>query len=94
MARSSKTLVTIDIHDLEKMLRKIVRTERLAHAPQGLNLKGCRTTRVGQNFRIIFVICEGCKIEPDCAIVIARDWQTRRLFFLNVGPHDKAYAMK
>ncbi len=31
-----------------------------------LNLKGCRSAHVGMNFRIIFVICEECRREPEC----------------------------
>ncbi len=31
-----------------------------------LNLQGCRSARVGRNFRIIFVVCEECRKEPDC----------------------------
>ena len=31
-------------------------TERLGRAPRGLDLRGCRSARIGQNFRIIFVI--------------------------------------
>lgn len=31
-------------------------TELLGKASDGLNLKGCRSVRVGRNFRILFVI--------------------------------------
>jgi len=35
-------------------------TEKLGKKGK-LNLKGCRSARVGMNFRIIFVICEECR---------------------------------
>lgn len=42
-------------------------TELLGDVRGKLNLRGCRSTRVDRNFRIIFVICEECRRVPECA---------------------------
>jgi mRNA-degrading endonuclease RelE of RelBE toxin-antitoxin system len=68
-------------------------TEPLGSKGQ-LNLKGCRSARVGRNFRIIFVICEECRKEPDCDYCYCEGLSDRTVVFLTVGPHDKAYAIK
>ncbi len=36
------------------------RTEKLGRVSGGLDLRGCRSSRIDRNFRIIFVICEEC----------------------------------
>jgi hypothetical protein len=59
-----------------------------------LNLKGCRSARVGMNFRIIFVICEECRREPECDYCFCEGLPDQAVIFLTVGPHEKAYAMK
>ena len=59
-----------------------------------LNLKGCRSARVGMNFRIIFVICEECRREPECYYCFCEGLPDQAVIFLTVGPHEKAYAMK
>lgn len=41
-------------------------TESLIDSSSGLNLVGCRSARVDRSFRIIFVICEECRLIPDC----------------------------
>lgn len=69
-------------------------TERLGRAPRGLDLRGCRSARVGQNFRLIFVICEECRKEPDCIFCECEGLADQTVVFLNLGPHDKAYAMR
>jgi mRNA-degrading endonuclease RelE of RelBE toxin-antitoxin system len=69
-------------------------TERLGHPPGALNLKGCRSARVGQNFRIIFVICEECRKEPECEYCFCEGLDDRTVVFLTVGPHEKAYRMQ
>ena len=43
-----------------------VRTERLGRVVSGLDLRGCRSARVGRNFRIIFVIREECRHIKEC----------------------------
>ena len=68
-------------------------TEKLGKKGK-LNLKGCRSARVGMNFRIIFVICEECRREPECEYCFCEGLPDQAVIFLTVGPHDKAYAMK
>ena len=67
-------------------------TEKLSKKGK-LNLKGCRRARVGMNFRIIFVICEECRKEPECEYCFCEGLPDQTVVFLTVGPHDKAYAM-
>ncbi len=69
------------------------RTERLGHPPGALNLKGCRSARVGRNFRIIFVICADCRKEPECLYCFCEGLPDRAIVLLTVRPHDKAYSM-
>ncbi len=69
-------------------------TERLGRASRGLDLRGCRSARVGQNFRIIFVICQECRQVPDCVYCECEGLPDASIVFLNVGPHEKAYAMR
>lgn len=61
---------------------------------KGSNLKGCRSARVGTNFRIIFVICEECRKEPECEYCYCEGLADQTIVFLTVGPHDKAYSMR
>ena len=68
-------------------------TEKLGKKGK-LNLKGSRSARVGMNFRIIFVICEECRREPECEYCFCEGLPDQTVVFLTVGPHDKAYAMK
>jgi mRNA-degrading endonuclease RelE of RelBE toxin-antitoxin system len=68
-------------------------TERLGKKGK-LNLKGCRSAHVGMNFRIIFVICDECRKEPECEYCFCEGLSDQTVVFLTVGPHDKAYAMK
>ncbi len=69
------------------------RTERLIHK-HGFNLKGGRSAHVGQNFRIIFVICEECRQEPACEYCFCEGLADQTVVFLTVGPHEKAYKMQ
>jgi mRNA-degrading endonuclease RelE of RelBE toxin-antitoxin system len=71
-----------------------VGTERLGHPSGAINLKGCRSAHVGQNFRIIFVICKECRKEPECEYCFCEGLPDETVVFLTVGPHAKAYAMK
>jgi mRNA-degrading endonuclease RelE of RelBE toxin-antitoxin system len=59
-----------------------------------LNLKGCRSARVGMNVRIIFVICEECRGEPESEYCFCEGLPRQTVVFLTVGPHDRAYTMK
>ena len=68
-------------------------TERLGKKGK-LNLKGCRSAHVGMNFRIIFVVCEECRKEPECEYCFCDGLPDQTIVFLTVGPHDKAYAMR
>ncbi len=70
-----------------------VGTERLGKKGK-LNLRGCRSAHVGMNFRIIFVICEECRKEPECEYCFCEGLPDQTVVFLTVGPHEKAYAMK
>ena len=69
-------------------------TEQLGFPPGGLNLRGCRSAHIGRNFRIIFVVCEECRREPDCQFCFCEGRTDNTVVFLNIGPHDKAYAMQ
>ena len=40
--------------------------EILSVAAGPLDLRGCRSARVDRNFRIIFVICDECRLVPEC----------------------------
>ena len=69
-------------------------TEALADITKRLNLIGCRSARIDQNFRIVFVICEECRNLPDCEFCFCGNLPDQTIIFLTVGPHDKAYSMK
>ena len=69
------------------------RTERLGWVSGGLDLRGCRSSRVDRNFRIIFVICEECKPIKECQYCFCEEKEDKRVVFLTVGPHARAYAM-
>ena len=69
-------------------------TEKLTDASGKLNLRGCRSTRVDRNFRIIFTICEECRKIPFCEYCFCEELKDKTVVFLTVGPHDKAYAIK
>ncbi len=56
-------------------------TERLGHLPGALKLKGCRSARVGQNFRIIFVIREEHRKEPECGYCFCKGLDDRTVVF-------------
>jgi len=68
-------------------------TERLAHK-SGFNLKGCRSARIGRNFRIIFVICAECRQEPACDYCFCENLADDTMVFLTVGPHEQSYVMR
>ncbi len=69
-------------------------TEQLVDSAGKLNLAGCRSSRVNRNFRVIFVICEECRLIPDCEYCFCEGLTDRTVVFLTVCPHDKAYEMK
>jgi mRNA-degrading endonuclease RelE of RelBE toxin-antitoxin system len=69
-------------------------TETLGDAAGRLNLKGCRSIRIDRNFRIVFVICEECRVIPDCEFCFCDDLPDKTVVFLTVAPHDKAYSVK
>ncbi len=71
-----------------------INTELLADVSGKLNLRGCRSVRVDLNFRIIFVVCEECRVIPDCEYCFCEGLADRTVVFLTVGPHDRAYAMR
>jgi len=70
------------------------RTERLGRASGGLDLRGCRSARVGRNFRIIFVICEECRHIKECQYCFCGGREDETGVFLTVGPHNRAYTMR
>jgi len=69
-------------------------TELLSDPSGKLNLRGCRSARVGRNFRIIFVICEECRRVPECQFCFCEGLPDKTVVFLTVGPHEKAYRMR
>jgi hypothetical protein len=69
-------------------------TERLGRKPGGLDLRGCRSAPVGQNFRIVLVVCEECRRMPECQYCFCEGLPDRTVLFLTVGPHEKAYLMR
>jgi len=88
---------------LRKRIRKRVgqiledpydRTEYLGKVAGGLDLRGCRSARIGRNFRVIFVICEECRSVKECQYCFCEDRTDETVVFLTVGPHDRAYMMK
>jgi mRNA-degrading endonuclease RelE of RelBE toxin-antitoxin system len=70
------------------------RTERLGQVSGGLDLRGCRSARVGRNFRMIFVICEECQHIQECQYCFCEGREDETVVFLTVGPHDRAYTMR
>ena len=68
-------------------------TEKLGKKGK-LNLKGCRSARVGLNFRILVVICEECRNEPKCEYCFCEGLPDQTVVFLTLGPHERAYARK
>ncbi len=83
---------------IEKVVLQILadpytKTERLVHK-SGHNFKGCRSARIGRNFRILFVICRECRQEPACEYCFCEGLTDDTVVFLTVGPHDKAYMMR
>ena len=69
-------------------------TEFLVDVSGKLNLRGCRSVRVGRNFRVIFIICEECRRIPDCEYCFCDELADHSVVFLTVGPHDRAYNLK
>ena len=69
------------------------RTERLGRVSGGLDLRGCRSSRIDRNFRIIFVICEECQTIKECQYCFCEEKEGKTVIFLTVGPHVRAYAM-
>jgi mRNA-degrading endonuclease RelE of RelBE toxin-antitoxin system len=69
-------------------------SERLGKMPGGLDLRGCRNVRIAQGFRIIFVVCEGCRRVPECRYCFCESWSDKTVVFLTVGPHERAYAIR
>ncbi len=69
-------------------------TERLGKQPGGLDLRCCRSTHVGQNFRLLFVICEECRRVPECQYCFCEGLPDQTVVFLTVGPHEKAYLLR
>lgn len=69
------------------------RTERLGRVSGGLDLRGCLSSRIDRNFRIIFVICEECQPIPECQYCFCDERPDMTVVFLTVGPHDRAYMM-
>ena len=69
------------------------RTEQLGRVSDGLDLRGCRSSRIDRNFRIIFVICEECRSVEECQYCFCEGREDKTVVFLTVGPHDRAYAM-
>ncbi len=70
------------------------RTERLGQVSGGLDLRGCRSARVGRNFRLIFVICEECRYIQACQYCLCEGREDKTIVFLTVGPHNRAYTMR
>lgn len=69
-------------------------TERLGKVPRGKDLRGCRSIRVTQNFRIIFAICEECRRVPACQFCFCEGLPDETVVFITVGPHERAYAVR
>ena len=69
------------------------RTEQLGKVSGGLDLRGCRSSRIDRNFRIIFVICEECQLIKECQYCFCDGRDEKTVVFLTVGPHDRAYTM-
>lgn len=69
-------------------------TELLTDVSGKLNLRGCRSTRVDRNFRLIYVICGECRHISQCIYCFCDGLTDQKIVFLTVGPHDRAYAMK
>jgi Txe/YoeB family toxin of Txe-Axe toxin-antitoxin module len=69
-------------------------TELLSDLSAKLNLRGCRSARVDRNFRIVFVICEECRLMTKCEYCFCDGLANNTIIFLTVGTHDVAYAMK
>lgn len=69
-------------------------TERLGDKPGHVNLKGCRSARVGRNFRFVFVICEECRAVPECEYCFCEGLADKTVVFLTVGPHERAYRVR
>ena len=70
------------------------RTERLGRVSGGLDLRGCRSSRIDRNFRIIFVICEECQSIKECQYCFCEERTPETVVFLTIGPHTRAYAMR
>lgn len=56
----------IDKKCVQVLKNPYTNTELLADAMHGLNLKGCRSIRVDRNVRIVFIVCEECRLINDC----------------------------
>jgi mRNA-degrading endonuclease RelE of RelBE toxin-antitoxin system len=80
---------------VQRVLANPYHNAELLGDPSGkLNLRGCRSARVGRNFRIIFVICEECRGMPDCQFCFCEGLPDKAVVFLTVGPHQRAYRMR
>jgi len=76
------------------LVNPYLNTELLADATGRLNLRGCRSAHVDNNFRLILVICEECRKVAHCEYCFCTDLPDDTVVFLTVGPHERAYDMK
>ena len=86
-------------HRIQRKIEQILidpydRTERLGRVSGGLDLRGCRSSRIDRNFRIIFVICEECQSIKECQYCFCEGRKPETVVFLTIGPHARAYAMR
>lgn len=73
-------------HRIQRKIEQILidpydRTERLGRVSGGLGLRGCRSSRIDRNFRIIFVICEECQSIKECQYCFCEERTPETVFF-------------
>lgn len=94
MRRYASLRKHIQQHVDEVLADPYLNSERLGKMPGGLDLRGCRSVRITQSFRLIFVVCEECRRVPECRYCFCEGWPDETVIFLMVGPHERAYTMR
>lgn len=80
---------------VEQVLRNPYHNTELLSSVKGeINLKGCRSIRVGRSFKIIFAVCEECRKIKGAQFCFCEGLPDKAVLFLTVGTHQKAYEMR
>ena len=83
--------------DVERKVRQIMEHPVEYGEPLKGNFRGFYSCSVRRNFIVIYLYCSICRRKGDDVVVQCDDCQERQdetLKFVQLGPHDEAYALK